>query len=75
MAQVGKPIDKADMIKAGLIILRRLNSEEISYVYSVGRKGSMTADEKAKVRAILSAKLTDDDKETLRALGVSMGKI
>jgi hypothetical protein len=74
MAQVGKPIDKADMIKAGLIILRRLKIEEISYFYHVGRKGSMTADEKTKVRAILSAKLTDDDKETLRALGVKYGK-
>lgn len=74
MTQVGRPIEKTDMIKAGLIILKRLNSEEISYVYSVGRKGSMTADEKVKVKKILSAKLTDDDKETLKALGLKYGK-
>jgi hypothetical protein len=73
-AQIGRPIDKADMIKAGLIILRRLNSEEISYIYQVGRKGSMTADEKAAVKKILSAKLTDEDKVTLKALGLKYGK-
>ena len=73
-ARVGKPIEKTDMIKAGLIILRRLDSEEISYLYHVGRKGSMTADERVKVKAILSAKLTDDDVATLKELGKKYGK-
>ena len=73
-ARVGKPIEKTDMIKAGLIILKRLDSEEISFLYKVGRKGSMTADEKVKVKAILSAKLTDDDVATLKELGKKYGK-
>ena len=73
-AQVGRPIEKADMIKAGLIVLKRLNGEEISYLYQVGRKGSMTATERVKVKKILSGKLTSDDAATLKALGKKYGK-
>lgn len=74
MAKVGRPIDKTDMVKAGLIILKRLSGEEISYLYNVGRKGSMTADERVKVRKILSTKLSDDDVTTLKALGKKYGR-
>jgi len=74
VARVGRPIDKSDMVKAGLIILKRLDGEEISYLYSVGRKGSMTADEKVKVQKILSGKLSDDDVATLKALGKKYGR-
>ena len=73
-ARVGRPTEKSDMVKAGLIILKRLSGEEISYLYNVGRKGSMTADEKVKVKKILSGKLSDDDVTTLKALGKKYGR-
>lgn len=73
-AVVGRPIDKEDMVKAGIIILKRLSNEEISYLYQVGRKGSMTANERAKAHAILSSKLTEDDVKTLKELGAKYGR-
>jgi len=74
MTKVGRPIDKSDMLRAGVIILKRFNGEEISYLYNVGRKGSMTLDERVKVKKILSAKLSDDDVATLKALGKKYGR-
>ena len=73
-AKVGRPIDKTDMLRAALIVLKRFNGEEISYLYNVGRKGSMTSDERVKVKKILSAKLSDDDVATLKALGKKYGR-
>ncbi len=73
-SKISKPIEKGDMIKAGLIILRKLNSDEISYLYSVGNKDSHTPEEREKVRAILLTKLNNEDIQTLKSLGDKYGK-
>ena len=72
--KIGRPIEKGDLIKAGLIILRRLNGEEISYLYHVGRKSSFSNEERGQVRKILLSKLNRDDIVTLQALGKKYGR-
>lgn len=72
--RIGRPIEKTDMIKAGLIILKRMNGEEISYLYQVGKKGTMSSAERVQVRKILLNKLNSDDIATLKALGSKYGR-
>ncbi len=72
--KVGKPIEKTDLIKAGLIIIRKLDGEEISYLYRVGNKDSYTKEELKRSREILLGKLTPEDINTLRELGGKYGK-
>jgi hypothetical protein len=72
--KIGRPVEKGDLVKAGLIILRRLNGEEISYLYHVGRKSSFSNEERGQVRKILLNKLNSDDIVTLKALGKKYGR-
>ena len=72
--KINRPIEKTDLIKAGVIILRRLNSEEISYLYRVGSHNSYTHEEYLQVHKILQAKLSEEDIATLKELGQKYGK-
>lgn len=72
--KISRPIEKTDLLKAGVIILRRLNSEEISYLYHVGSQPSYTHEEYLQVHKILEAKLSDEDVVTLKELGKKYGK-
>ena len=71
--KIGQPVDKSDMIKAGLIILKRLDSSEVAYVYNVGRKGKMSDDERLQMRKILLNKLTEDDIAALKSIAKKYG--
>lgn len=72
--KVNRPIEKKDMLRAGLIILRRLDADEISYLYTVGSKDSYTREELVQVRQILLGKLSSHEIKTLRELGAKYGK-
>lgn len=72
--KIGKPIEKNDLLKAGLIIIRRLDSDEISFLYQVGRKDSYTQEELQQARKILTTKLSSEDRAVLKALGQKYGK-
>lgn len=66
-ARVDRPVDKTDLMRVGLILVRRLDRSEINYLYNVGKKGSYTAAEVAKTREILT-KLTPRDRKVLEEM-------
>lgn len=73
-SKLDRPVEKKDLIKAGVIILRKLDTDEIQYLYTVGKKGSPTREELIRSREILLNKLTSEDINTLRQLGGKYGK-
>ncbi|MGE5458878.1 MAG: hypothetical protein ACM3NJ_00350 [Methanobacterium sp.] len=72
--KLNRPLEKKDVLKAGLIIIRRLNSSEISFLFRVGSKNSYTQEEFDQVRSILRTKLTNEDIAVLKELGRKYGK-
>ncbi|MGI6453713.1 MAG: hypothetical protein ACOX0E_09660 [Syntrophomonadaceae bacterium] len=72
--KLGTEVDKNDLFQAGSIILKKLSSEEISYVFQVGRKDKRSPEEMAKVKEILQDKLTSEEIKILQDLGVKYGK-
>lgn len=74
LSKVNRPVEKEDLIKAGFIVLRRLDSDEISYLYAVGMEDNHSPAEINKVRKILQAKLTPEELEEMQFLGAKYGK-
>lgn len=72
--KVDRPIENKDMLKAGLIILQRLDSNEISYLFRVGSQDNYSKEDLQQVQKVLKAKLTDKDVEVLKTLGEKYGK-
>lgn len=69
-----QPPAKKDLIKAGLIILRKFNREEIDFLYQIAAQGSCTPEELQSVRKIILETLTPQEIDTLRELGAKYGK-
>jgi hypothetical protein len=74
LSKVNKPVEKTDLIKAGMIIMRKLNSQEISFLYRVGNSKKQTHDDLVRTREILLNKLSPEDIGVLRELGKKYGK-
>lgn len=72
--QINKPIEKIDLLKAGMVIMRKLSWEETQYLYQSGSKDTHSVDELKETRRILLDKLTPEDVQTLRELGAKYGK-
>lgn len=72
--QINRPVEKADVLKAGMIVMRKLSSEEISYLYNLGTKSKRTPEEMAQAKEILTSKLSAEDIETLYNMGLKYGK-
>lgn len=72
--KISRPIEKKDLVKAGVIILRKLNSEEINYLYKIGKKDNYSREEYLHARDILLNKLSSEDIDTLQELGMKYGK-
>lgn len=72
--RVSRPIEKKDLFKAGLIIIRRLSWSEIEYMYDVGTKGSMTTAELKEVHRILRDRLSSEEIKVMQDLGKKYGK-
>ena len=72
--QINKPIEKIDLLKAGMVIMRKLSWEETQYLYQSGSKDTHSVDELKATRRILLEKLTPEDVQTLRELGAKYGK-
>lgn len=72
--KVGRPIENKDLLKAGLIILKRLDRNEISYLFQVGSQDNYTKEELQQVQKVLKSKLTEEDIAVLNALGDKYGK-
>lgn len=73
-SKIERPIEKTDLVKAGIIILKRLDSGEISYLYRVGSQDTCTKDDLRNVQKVLKTNLTDEDIATLKELGKKYGK-
>jgi plasmid stability protein len=74
LSKVNRPVEKEDLIKAGFIILRRLDSGEISYLYQVGMQENHSREQLLKARDILQAKLTAEELAEMQFLGAKYGK-
>ena len=72
--KLDRPLEKKDLLKAGLIILRKLDKEEINYLYRVGTQDSCTREELRRVREILLGKLSPQEISTLKEIGAKYGK-
>jgi hypothetical protein len=72
--RVSRPVEKKDLFKAGLIIIRKLSWDEIEYMYDVGTKDSMSAAELKEVHRILRLRLSADEIQVMQELGRKYGK-
>ncbi len=72
--RVNKPIDKNDLFKAGLIIIRKLSWSEIEYLYDVGTSESISSAELKEVHRILRSRLSAEDIKVMQELGGKYGK-
>lgn len=66
--KIGRPIAKKDILTAGIIIMRKLNAEDISYLSKVAMKDSYSQEDYRRAREILANKLSADDINTLNKL-------
>ncbi len=71
--RLGRPVEKKDLLEAGMIIMRKLNWDEITFLYNTGSKSKPSPAEIQQARAILKNKLSSDDLATLKALGDKYG--
>ncbi len=71
--RLGRPIEKKDLLEAGMIIMRKLNWDEITFLYNTGSKSKPSPAEIQQARAILKNKLSSDELTTLKALGDKYG--
>ena len=72
--KLDRPLDKKDLLQAGMVILRKLSSEEISYIYNIGIQDHYAREELWHIREILLAKLSPGDIRTLKEIGAKYGK-
>ena len=72
--KIDRPVDKKDLVKAGMIILRRLNWSEIEYLYKAGNKDEMSNEELRKIHKVLRSRLTTDEIMVMQDLARKYGK-
>jgi len=71
--KIGQPIEKIDVLKAGVILMRKLSTEDISYLSKVARKGSYSQEEYQHSQEILLSSLSVEDINALKKLGKKYG--
>jgi hypothetical protein len=72
--KLGQPVDKKDLVKAGMIVMRKLTWDEITFLYNAGNKPKQSPEELRQAREILKAKLTAEELATLMELGGKYGQ-
>ena len=72
--KVGQPVDKIDLLKASMIIMRKLSAEEISYLSKVAMKDAYSQEDYQQSQEILLNKLSAEDINALKKLGKKYGK-
>lgn len=73
-SKVNRPIEKKDLISAGLIVVRRLEWQEIDYLYRVGIKDKQSPEEIRQVRHILQSRLSPEEIKELQKMGRKYGR-
>jgi len=72
--KVGQPIEKIDLLKASMILMRKLSAEDISYLSKVAMQNSYSQEDYQHSQEILVNRLSADDINTLKKLGEKYGK-
>lgn len=71
--ELGKPVNMTDLLNASFIILKKLDKNEINFLFGFSND-TYTKEDLENVRSLLLSKLTADDIKTLRTLGQKYGK-
>jgi hypothetical protein len=71
--KIGQNIEKKDILMAGLILMRKLNKEDISYLSKVAMKDSYSQEDYRKSQEILLNKLSTNEINVLKKLGKKYG--
>ena len=72
--KLGRPLEKKDLLNAGMIVMRKLTWDEITFLYNTGKKSNPSSAELKQAREILKGKLSSDELVTLKALGGKYGQ-
>lgn len=72
--KIDRPVDKKDLVQAGIIILRRLNWSEVEYLYKAGNKENLNDEELKKIHQVLRLRLTEDEIKVMQDLARKYGK-
>ena len=67
-------VDKKDVAKIAAIILKKLDADEISYLYRVGTKDNPSSAELKKAKRILLNKLDREEIQTIKKVALKYGK-
>jgi hypothetical protein len=71
--EIGSQVETADLLDAAMIIVKKLDRDEINFLFGFSDK-TYTSEELKEVRSLLLSKLSAQDIKTLRALGAKYGK-
>ncbi|MEN6327327.1 MAG: hypothetical protein ABFD18_14140 [Syntrophomonas sp.] len=71
--KIGQPIEKKDLLTAGVILMRKLSAKDISYLSKVAMKDSYSQEDYRESQKILLKRLSPNDINTLKKLGKKYG--
>ncbi|MEN6463197.1 MAG: hypothetical protein ABFC94_17745 [Syntrophomonas sp.] len=71
--KIGQPIEKKDLLTAGVILMRKLSAKDISYLSKVAMKDSYSQEDYRESQKILLKRLSPNDVNTLKKLGKKYG--
>lgn len=71
--RIGQPIEKQDILKAGLILMRKFSAEDIRYLKKVAMQDSCSREEYQRSQEIILNRLSVEDINTLKKLGENTG--
>lgn len=73
--QLGQPVDKSDVAKVAAILIKRLDSEELSFIYEqMTQEGKPSSANIKKAKQILQNKLTSEELELVQDVALKYGK-
>lgn len=73
--QLGQPVDKSDVAKVAAIFIKRLDGEELSFIYKqVTQEGKPSSADIRKAKQILQNKLTTEELELVQEVALKYGK-
>lgn len=72
-SRINRPVNRKDLLKAGLILMGSLSREELNYIYQVGRNPHPSKAEMIEAREILLNNLSAQDIAALRQIGSNYG--
>ncbi|NLO22685.1 MAG: hypothetical protein GX119_11950 [Syntrophomonadaceae bacterium] len=72
--QLGQSVDKGDVAKVGAILIKRLNSEELSFIYKMTQESKPSSADIKKAKQILQNKLTSEELQLVHDVALKYGK-